>query len=46
MSKIILNPIKYVSIEGNCSISGGKGRPTIGNMPITIDILIKDGRKS
>ena len=45
MDKIIPNPMKYVSIEDPPYETRGRGRPTIGNMPITIDIFIKEAKK-
>tara|TARA_B100000965_G_C19224234_1_gene597222 strand:+ start:357 stop:605 length:249 start_codon:yes stop_codon:yes gene_type:complete len=39
------NPIKYDNIDDPPYETKGKGNPTTGNIPITIDILIKEAKK-
>ena len=45
MDSIIPKPMKYVIIDEPPKETKGRGRPTIGKIPITIDIFIKDAKK-
>ena len=43
--KISPKPIKYVNIDDPPYETKGKGNPTTGRIPITIDILINAAKK-
>ena len=45
MDKIIPKPMKYVIIDDPPYETSGKGNPTIGRIPITIDILMREAKK-